>query len=169
MLNLVFNKPINHDFKTIFLTKSHLIVVFNDDSTKMNKLYKMKLFREYMIQTIIESLQINAPIRNNFLSYPTSTNWLVKVVIGTYMYILLYAKWSGKDYVASPFIWTRKQLYFFSIFFIFLFYFDFFLILLFYILSFLNYSLLFIWFFQTNVSIFDWCLIFTSVYSLSYH
>jgi len=41
MLNLVFNKPINHDFKTIFLTKSHLIVVFNDDSTKMNKLYKM--------------------------------------------------------------------------------------------------------------------------------
>jgi hypothetical protein len=116
MLNLVFNKPINHDFKTIFLTKSHLIVVFNDDSTKMNKLYKMKLFREYMIQTIIESLQINAPIRNNFLSYPTSTNWLVKVVIGTYMYILLYAKWSGKDYVASPFIWTRKQLYFFSIF-----------------------------------------------------
>ena len=82
--------------------------------------YKVKLFREYMIQTIIESLQINAPIRNNFLSYPTSTNWLVKVVIGTYMYILLYAKWSGKDYVASPFIWTRKQLYFFSIFFYFL-------------------------------------------------
>jgi hypothetical protein len=140
MLNLVFNKPINHDFKTIFLTKSHLIVVFNDDSTKMNKLYKMKLFREYMIQTIIESLQINAPIRNNFLSYPTSTNWLVKVVIGTYMYILQVEKIMLLHHLyehVSNFI-------FFQFFFIFLFYFDFFLILLFYILSFLNYSLLFI-------------------------
>jgi hypothetical protein len=107
MLNLVLNKPINHDFKTIFLTKSQLIVVFNDDSRKMNKLYKMMESahisndhiksnclekREYMIQPIIESLQIKAPIRINFLSYPTSTNWLVKVVIGTYMYILLHAK-----------------------------------------------------------------------------
>jgi len=40
MLNLVFNKPNNHDFKTIFLTKSHLIVVFNDDSTKMKSCIK---------------------------------------------------------------------------------------------------------------------------------